>query len=519
MWLPSIALAVVLVAGGAWYAYPRYFAAQAAPAPALKTASVRAGDIVLSASGTGSVVPLQETRFAFKSTGRLVAVNVKPGSMVTAGQVLAQVDDAAAKSQIVQAEIARRLAEIELEEIAAGADPAALASSQAGLAGAEAELAKLVTSPSAQDLAAAEANLVSARDAQSALLAGPTAADRETARIDLETAKQNLDQAMNRLWQAQTKRDGVAGDRKNPQYLVDAAEADVAVALTGVDQAQGAYEKAKLSLEAKLAGPTEEQLSAARAKVSQAQAALDNLKRGADPAAVAAAKSKIAQAQAQLDATLAGASVRDLEAAELAVDQAKNSLANALADLENTFLRAPFAGTVTEVSASVGEATGTAPIVTVADLAQPLVRFYVEETDLALVKPTLPVEVTLDALPDVVIGGEVKGLSPALVTRDGVPSAEVVAQLKAADAAKANLLVGMGAEVKVTAASAKGVLVVPQEALRPLGPGRYGVFVVGPSGELELRPVEVGLQDQTLAEIKSGLAKGEVVSTGTVATK
>jgi len=38
--------------------------------------------------------------------------------------------------------------------------------------------------------------------------------------------------------------------------------------------------------------------------------------------------------------------------------------------------------------------------------------------------------------------------------------------------------------------------------------------VVQPDGEMELRPVEVGLQDFVNAEIVSGLEMGEIVSTG-----
>jgi len=80
------------------------------------------------------------------------------------------------------------------------------------------------------------------------------------------------------------------------------------------------------------------------------------------------------------------------------------------------------------------------------------------------------------------------------------------------------LLSGMTAEVEVVAGEARNVLLVPVEALRELSPGQYAVFVVKSDGELELRPVEVGLQDYVNAEIISGLELGEVVSVGTQAS-
>ena len=82
-----------------------------------------------------------------------------------------------------------------------------------------------------------------------------------------------------------------------------------------------------------------------------------------------------------------------------------------------------------------------------------------------------------------------------------------------------NLLSGMTAEVEIIAGEAKGALLVPVQALRELAPGQYAVFVVKPDGELELRPVTVGLKDFANAEILSGLELGEVVSTGTVETE
>jgi multidrug efflux pump subunit AcrA (membrane-fusion protein) len=74
---------------------------------------------------------------------------------------------------------------------------------------------------------------------------------------------------------------------------------------------------------------------------------------------------------------------------------------------------------------------------------------------------------------------------------------------------------GLNASVDVTAGKAEDALLVPVEALRELSPGNYAVFVMV-DGELELRPVEVGLMDYANAEIISGLEQGDEVSTGIV---
>jgi multidrug efflux pump subunit AcrA (membrane-fusion protein) len=77
---------------------------------------------------------------------------------------------------------------------------------------------------------------------------------------------------------------------------------------------------------------------------------------------------------------------------------------------------------------------------------------------------------------------------------------------------------GLNASVDVIAGRAENALLVSVEALRELSPGNYATFVMV-DGQLEMRPVEVGLMDVTNAEIISGLEQGDEVSTGIMETE
>lgn len=286
-----------------------------------------------------------------------------------------------------------------------------------------------------------------------------------------------------------------------------------------LQQATLDYEKAKANYALKTAGPTDEQLAAARAKVAQAQSQLDQLQKGSDPAAIAAAQARLTQAQAQLDLVTAGATAEDIESAQLQVQQAQNSLQSAQTQLDNTVLRAPFAGTVTAVRAAAGEWVSTAPILTLVDAEHIQVQFYVDESEMGRLAVGNPVHVTLDALPDQTFAGRVLRVDPAVGKVEGVPVASMLAELEPPEAGPnpgATLLTGMSAGVEVVAAERKGVLLVPIAALRELAPGQYAVFVAGTAGELTMRPVQVGLKDFVNAEIVSGLQEGEMISTGAV---
>jgi HlyD family secretion protein len=499
---PIVLLALAVLAGAAtWYYFTYYAAAEAPAEPALQTTRVRMGDITITASGSGNLLPAQDLDLGFRSGGVVAEITVQVGDQVEAGDLLAYQDDADAQAQVGQAGANLRLAELKLAALSQDPDPVALASAQATLAGAEADLSKLLAPATDAELLAAQENLKSAQESLALLSAGPDPEKVEIARANLTLAEINVRAA-------QAAYDKIAG-RDNAGATREAAE--LWQATTNYEKAQAEYREAQ-------AGPTADDLSAARAKVALAQAQLNTLLAGPDPKAVTAAEARVTQAQAQLNALSAAPSANDVEVAELGVTLARFSLENAQRQLEETELRAPMAGTVVAVQAQIGEAVGTAPIITLADLDAPLVRFWVEETDLLSVAVGNPVEIFFEALPDLSFPGQIVRVDPALVTVDGTPAVQAWASVDLS-AHPVSLLSGMTADVEIIAGQTEGALLVPVQALRELSPGQYAVFVAQPDGTLELRPVEVGLRDFANAEILSGLERGDTVSTGTVATE
>jgi multidrug efflux pump subunit AcrA (membrane-fusion protein) len=206
----------------------------------------------------------------------------------------------------------------------------------------------------------------------------------------------------------------------------------------------------------------------------------------------------------------------ELALAEAELKNAEDKLALAMEDQPFLDLVAPMEGTVMAVDASVGEAVGTAAIITLADLGQPLLEVYLDETDLDKVAMGYEADVIFDALPDQTFTGEVVAVDPSLATVQNVQAVKILVMLEGSELETA-LPVGLNASVDIIAGRATGAVLVPVEALRELGPGEYAVFVLGDDGEPKLRVVEVGLIDITSAEILSGLESGEIVTTGIVA--
>ncbi|MGB3906028.1 MAG: efflux RND transporter periplasmic adaptor subunit [Anaerolineae bacterium] len=447
-----VVVAIVLVAaGGGWYYYSQYLPAQTLDAKeTIQTATVRRGNLAVVAGGSGTLVPNAEVDLSFSSSGRLAEMLVEVGDQVQAGDVLARLEDTDAQSQVTQAEINLRLAELQLSELSG--------------------------TPDAADLAAAQYQLASAQEGLEDLLNGPSAQELIIAQADLATAEKQLQQA-------QSAYDKVS-------WRPDAGASSQAMDLWS---ATAAYDKAKANYDMAVADASEEQIAAARASVAQAQSNLNSL--------------------------LDGASAEDLEAAQLSVDQARVDLASAQVQLEETVIIAPFSGTVTAVTASPGEMVGTGALVTLADLSQPLVELYLDETDLDLIAVGCEVEVMFDALPDEIFSAQVVRIEPVLVQMEGAPTIQALAMLEQPeDSSRGPLPGGLNASVEVFAGRAENALLVPVEALHELAPGQYAVMVMV-DGEPQMRQVEVGLMDYAYAEIISGLEQGDQVSTGILGTE
>jgi multidrug efflux pump subunit AcrA (membrane-fusion protein) len=186
----------------------------------------------------------------------------------------------------------------------------------------------------------------------------------------------------------------------------------------------------------------------------------------------------------------------------------------AMAEIE---LLAPMDGTIMAVNAAVGEPV-SAGFIVLADLEQPLLEVFLDETDMSLVGVGFEADVIFDALPDDVFTGRVVQVDPQLVNTGGVTAVRAQLLLDADSFAKPQTLpVGMNATVDIIGGRAEDAVLVPVEAIREFSPGQFAVFVME-DGEPKLRMVEVGLMDFTFAEIISGLEAGETVTTGIIET-
>ncbi|MFC1974796.1 efflux RND transporter periplasmic adaptor subunit [Chloroflexota bacterium] len=494
-WIVAL-LALLGAAGSGTYYYTTiYQPAQASQkADTLQTTQVRQGDLSISASGAGKLVPAQEAAIGFGSSGVLIELNVEPGDVVQAGQVLARLDDGEAQTQLAQAETNLRLAQAKLDEV-----QTTITQAEINLSLAELKIKTLQEPPDPEAVAVAEANLTSTQADLSTLLDGSDLSELTIAAADWEQAAVDLKQA-------QAAYDEVAwGD-----------EAGMSSQAATLQSATLAYQKAQAIFEQKTAGATEAEIIAAKVKILQAQQQVNDLLAEPDANDLAATQLAGEQARANLSAA------HNTTNLNIAVEQAQLNIDTARRNLAELTLKAPFAGTVLEVNAAVGETVGPTPFITLADMSRPLLEIYLDETEMDKLAVGNNVEVEFESIPDVFFTGQVMRVNPMVILVDDAPAVSALAELTGIagnpPGPLPQLLVGMNASVDIMAGEADDVLLVPVESLRELGPGSYAVFVLE-EGQPKLRPVEVGLMDLTYAEIVNGLNKGETITTGIIDTE
>ena len=463
-----ILIVVILVAAGAGYYYYRQTTstAQAADATPLQTATVIRGNLVISASGTGSVITEHEVQLGFEMGGDLAELNIAVGDEVKSGDVLA---------------------------VAIPSDSVATIQSRLT----SAQLAVLQAQQNLDDLNSTTTNDVTVAQAQS----------------NLAQKKLNLIDTQSTLTELIAKRATMHGTRCDDDTIADYQEVydraldrwERSAHLTNSQEYQQ-LQTAAANFNWCSSSYSQTELDAADAEITSTQASIQLM------------QSQIAEYQAQIT-DLADSSGSD--SLDLAIAQAQ--LENAQAQLEvvqqgsiSSTLVAPFDGTILSISAQVGDNVGTNAFITLADLSQPYLEVLVDETDLNNIGVGYEVQVTFDALPNQSFTGHVISVDPSLIGVGNVTAVRSTVQLDTESFTKPQTLpIGLSATVEIISDQAQNVLLVPVEALRDLSEGSYAVFVME-NGTPVLKTVEVGLMDYTYAEIKSGVNEGDVVTTGIV---
>ena len=519
-------LVVVITVGLALYAFD-VKANEPEPTAETRTAATQTavasrGDLVVFASGTGEVVPLQETTLSFDEQGTLVEILVGVGDQVATGEVLARLrvnksgaqlaaDIAQAKLTVLEnqqaldslyadAEVQAAQALVDLEtaqrdleavlnnDLELAQAKQTVVEAQAAIDDAEMQLYILNASPSDEAIYTAYASLLFKEKRYNEL---KNQVERLEYKLKTAGIKAMRDQISSQLRQvrAQFYKQQIVYEEALYHYNnldAPADSLDLKVAQSRMDTAQAQLDQANLALAEAQQGPSQGEITQAQAKVAQAQAEWEQWKDGPDPQEVTLVEARLATSQL-----------------ELQIVQQENLVVD---------LVAPMDGTVISLPVAVNQFIDGDNIITLADTSQPMLEVSLDETDFQSAKVGNRVEVTFDAYPNRTFSGAIAEVSPGLESTFGSQAVKVLAILDQDTNTKSvSLPLGLNASVDVISGEATNAVLVPIEALHQTETGNYMVYVQN-NGLFEPREVNVGLMDFTSAEIISGLQVGEVVA-------
>ncbi len=314
------------------------------------------------------------------------------------------------------------------------------------------------------------------------------------ARMDNRDEQAQLAQAQANLADAIARRDRVvAGNRAEE---IAQAEAQVRAAATRAQLAQERLKRNEfLAAEGAIPRDTLDELKANRdsaiASLNEAQKRLQLLQRGSRSEEIRQAEAAVAAAQAQVQA--------------------------ARAALEDTVIRAPFTGIITQKYANPGafvtptttaSATTSATSTSIVAIAEGLeILAEVPEVDIGQVLVGQPVEIRADAYPGETFEGRVRLVAPEAVVEQNVTFFQVRVSLVTG---LEKLRSGMNVDLDFLGQKINNALLVPTVAIA-VERGQTGVYVVGEDNRPKFRPVTIGSSWQDQTQIISGVSVGERV--------
>ena len=326
------------------------------------TVPVAAKNVTLRITASGKVVPVQSVNISPKNPGVLSQLYVEQGDRIQQGQILARMDSAGIEAQRSQYRANLAQSQAQLAEALAGSRPQEIAQARARLAQAQAQLTQAKAGNRPQEIAQAQSQ------------------------VDAAQAKVNYTSEQVKRYQYLYQQ----GAEKR-QLLDQAISED--------KSARANLEEAKKRFSLVQSGSRTEEIAQRQAAVNEARAALILLEDGTR-------SEEIVQRQA-------------------AVEAAKAQLKGVQVQLDETIIRAPLSGIVTQkyanvgafvtptTSASTSSSATSSSIVAVARGLEILAQ--VPEADLGRIKPGQQVEIVADAYPDQVFKGNVRLIAPEAV--------------------------------------------------------------------------------------------------------
>ncbi|HVX90386.1 MAG TPA: HlyD family efflux transporter periplasmic adaptor subunit [Candidatus Paceibacterota bacterium] len=454
----AVMLVIVLLGGYAVYAHYQ----NAAAGTQYVVTAARHGTLTASVTGSGQVAANQTLELTPKSSGEVTYVGVKAGDTVSAGTVIARVDDTTAAESLRDAEASLVSAQITYQQAVTSAGTSKTKAS--GDAFSAASSAITDASSVLKDLNSTLYQISSIPEHQNQLGIDAFASviggsEGDAARSQIKSAYQAAEASYQAALTAAIGISPTSSD-SDIEHLATAAyqaatDAASATSLTHTTMTavNDKLTRNDVTIPASFTG----KLSTIANDDTTMTNAVSN---------VYTAKTSFESSTATLGN--AGSTPLDIQSAQLALTKAENAVADAKTTLANYVVVAPFDGTIAKVDVQVhDQASGAvATLITNEEYAD----LSLNEVDAAKVQNGQKATLTFDAVDGLTIAGTVAEIDSVGTVSNGVVTYDAKI---AFDTQDARVKPGMTVDAVITTSSVDDAIIVPSSAVTTVGGKSY----------------------------------------------
>lgn len=260
--------------------------------------------------------------------------------------------------------------------------------------------------------------------------------------------------------------------------------------------------------------PDEGQLSSALSRIETAKINLADARQRHDRNSMLLEKKVISREEFETTATQLAQAKAELASAQDAYSIVKEGVSKTNAKESNTLVRATITGLVLDVPVKVGSSviqantmnSGTT-IATVADMNNLIFKGKVDETEVGLISVNQPMEITIGALPELVLSAVIENIAPKGTETNGANTFEIKAAITVPEGEQ--LRSGYSANATVTLSKVSQVLTIPESVVEWSGDSTF-VYVLDAEKSAKAQtfnriPVTTGTSDGINIEVKTGV--------------
>ncbi len=475
-------------------------------APTYSTEVVAVRDITATVRATGTIVPEDSSSLSFSSQGKIQTVSVHAGDVVHKGDILAALDTRTIQAQLDGALADKAAAEAQLSKTEGGARPEELAIYNQKYSDATTGLFVAMNNSYLQTTDAVNNKagiLFSNGTSVNPVISIRTQSQNELTNIDQElvtlnntlTTWKNVLGAINPSNMSTSSIESARAVTRSTLLAAQTFLSDLSTIANNLSTGNSSLPQGTINMDMALVNGASQEVTGASNSFTAADAAWSG-------------------ARDTLALTNAGAQSQDIASQSALLSKAEAEVEGYQSALSQSYILAPFDGTVTDVNMKVGEVVvpgiSANENINIIGTGVYNIETYVPENSIGSMNVGNPATITFDAYGSgTTFPATVYLVSPAETVIQGVNSYKVTLRFNQPDT---RIRSGLTINAVITTATSSGELAIPTRGIITNGSQKF-ILLMNSTGQFVQQPITTGITGADgYTVVLSGLKEGDVVA-------